>query len=163
MGRSYANLLVSYIERQVFNQYDGPKSKLYRRYIDDSVGATSSTRVDLNQFITSVNSFHPTLKYTWELSDTSLAFLDIKLSIEGNGLCTSVHDKPTSRPSSRPTNWSTVSTTNVAERKQPLDRIPVILTIHPHNYPVKSIILKKTLNYSKMIGPDTGRIFPNAT
>ena len=34
-------------------------------------------------------------KYTWKISDTSLAFLDIKLSIEGNGLCTSVHYKPT--------------------------------------------------------------------
>ena len=30
-----------------------------------------------------------------QISDTSLAFLDIKLSIEGNGLCTSVHYKPT--------------------------------------------------------------------
>ena len=28
-------------------------------------------------------------------TDTSLAFLDIKVSIEGNGLCTSVHYKPT--------------------------------------------------------------------
>ena len=37
-----------------------------------------------------VNSFQPALKYTWEISDTSLAFLDIKISIEGNGLCTSV-------------------------------------------------------------------------
>ena len=59
------------------------------------VGATSSTREELNQFITAVNSFHPALKYTWEISDSSLAFLDIKLSIEGNGLCTSVHYKPT--------------------------------------------------------------------
>ena len=42
-----------------------------------------------------VNSFHPALKYTWEISDTSLAFLDIKVSLEGNGLCTSVHYKPT--------------------------------------------------------------------
>ena len=72
-----------------------PKPELYRRYIDDCIGATSSTREDLNQFITAVNSFHPTLKYTWEIPDTSLAFLDIKVSIEGNGLCTSVHYKPT--------------------------------------------------------------------
>ena len=69
--------------------------RLYRRYIDDCVGATSSTREELNQFITAVNSFHPALKYIWEISDSSLAFLDIKLSIEGNGLCTSVHYKPT--------------------------------------------------------------------
>ena len=95
MGPSYANLFVGYIEHKFFNQYNGPKPELYRRYIDDCVGATSSTREELNQFITAVNSFHPALKYTWEISDSSLAFLDIKLSIEGNGLCTSVHYKPT--------------------------------------------------------------------
>ena len=57
MGPSYANLFVGYIEDQFFNQYIGPKSDLYRRYIDDCVGATSSTREELNQFITAVNSF----------------------------------------------------------------------------------------------------------
>ena len=92
MGPSYANLFVGYIEHQFFNQYNGPKPDLYRRYIDDCVGAT---REELNQFITAVNSFHPALKYTWEISDTSLTFLDIKFSVEGNGLCTSVHYKPT--------------------------------------------------------------------
>ena len=73
-GPSYANLFVGYIENQFFNQYNGPelyRPKLYRRYIDDCFGATSSTREDLNQFITAVNSFHPALKYTWEISDTS--------------------------------------------------------------------------------------------
>ena len=91
MGPSYANLFVGYIEHELFNQYNGPNC----RYIDDCVGATSSTREELNQFLTAVNSFHLALKYTWEISDTYLAFLDIKLSIEGNGLCTSVHYKPT--------------------------------------------------------------------
>ena len=95
MGPSYANLFVGYVEHKFFNQYNGPKPELYRRYIDDCIGATSSSREDLNQFITAVNSFHPALKYTWEISDTSLAFLDIKVSIEGNGLCTSVYYKPT--------------------------------------------------------------------
>ena len=58
----------------------------------------SSSREELNRFITSVNSFHPALKYTWEISETSLAFLDIKdikVFISGNVLCTSVHYKPT--------------------------------------------------------------------
>ena len=31
--------------------------------------------------LTAVNSFHPALKYEWEISDTSLAFLDVKVSI----------------------------------------------------------------------------------
>ena len=83
-----------YVEHQFFNQYDGPKPDFYGRYIDDCIGAISSSREELNRFITFVNSFHPALKYTWEISETSLAFLDIKVSICGNGLCTSVHYKP---------------------------------------------------------------------
>ena len=35
------------------------------------------------------------LKYTWEISENSVAFLDVKLSINDNGLSTSVHYKPT--------------------------------------------------------------------
>ena len=85
--------LFSYISyNQFFSQYHGPKPELYGRYIDDCIGATTSTKEELR---TAVNSFHPALKYTWEISDSSLAFLDIKISIEGNGLCTSVYYKPT--------------------------------------------------------------------
>ena len=35
------------------------------------------------------------MKYTWEISETSIALLDIKVSINGNALSTSVHYKPT--------------------------------------------------------------------
>ena len=63
MGPSYANLFVGYVEHQFFKQYDGPKPDLYGRYIDDCIGAISSSREELNRFITSVNSFHPALKY----------------------------------------------------------------------------------------------------
>ena len=94
MGPSYANLFVGYIENQFFNQINGTKPELYGRYIDDCIGATSSSREELDLFITSVNSFHPALKYTWEISETSIAFLDIKVSVNGNGLSTSVHYKP---------------------------------------------------------------------
>ena len=76
---------------------NGPKPELYGRYYY-CIGATSSSRMDrmeLTQFITAVNSFHLALKYTWEISYTFLAFLDIKISIEGNGLCASLYYKPT--------------------------------------------------------------------
>ena len=64
MGPSYANLFVGYVEHQFCNQYNGSKPELYGRYIDDCIGAISSSREELKQFITSVNSFHPALKYT---------------------------------------------------------------------------------------------------
>ena len=79
-------------------KYNGSKPELHHCHIDNCVGATSSTREEeLNQFITAVDLFNPALicTYTWEISNASLAFLDIKVSIEGKGLCTSVHYKPT--------------------------------------------------------------------
>ena len=54
--------------------------ELYRHYINNCIGTTSSTSKNLNQFITAVNSFHLALKYTWEISDSSLTFLHIKVS-----------------------------------------------------------------------------------
>ena len=70
MGPSYVNLFVEYVEHQFFNQFDGPKPDFYGRHIDDCIGAISSSREKLNRCITSVNSFHPALKHTWEISET---------------------------------------------------------------------------------------------
>ena len=95
MGPSYANLFVGYIENQLFSQYTGPIPELFGRYIDDCFGAASCSKDELNQFITFVNSFHPALKFTWEISESSIAFLDINVSINDNSLSTSVHYKPT--------------------------------------------------------------------
>ena len=82
MGPSYANCFVGFIEHQFFSQYNGPKPELYGRYIDDCISATSSTRDELTQLITVINSFRLALKYTWENPDTSLAIPDIKISIK---------------------------------------------------------------------------------
>ena len=95
MGPRYANLFVGYVEHQFLNQYNSPEPELCGRYINDCIGAISSSREKLDQFLTSVKSFHPAVKYTWEISETSLAFLDIKVSVSGKVLCTSVHYKPT--------------------------------------------------------------------
>ena len=91
MGPNYANLFVGYVEEQIFNQFDGPKPELFGRYIDDCLGATSCTKEELERFIGFVNSFHPALKFTWEISETSVTFLDINISVRDNKLATSVH------------------------------------------------------------------------
>ena len=95
MGPSYANLFVGHIEELIFTQYTGPKPDFFGRYIDDCIGITSCTRSELDSFILFVDSFHPSLQFTWEISDTSVAFLDISVSISGNRLSTSVYYKPT--------------------------------------------------------------------
>ena len=95
MGPNYDNLFVGYVEEQIFNQFDGPKPELFGCYIDDCLEATSYTKEELERFISFVNSFHPVLKFTWEISETSVIFLDINISVQDNDLATSVHYKPT--------------------------------------------------------------------
>ena len=81
MGPTYANLFAGFIEHQFFSQYNGPKPEYCGTF----------TRDELTQLITVINSFRLALKYTWEISDTCLAFLDIKISIEGDNLCAQTH------------------------------------------------------------------------
>ena len=68
MAPSYANLFVGFIDKQFFDQFEGTKLELYRHYIDDRFGATSCSTQELDYFITSANSFHSALKYTWVVS-----------------------------------------------------------------------------------------------
>ena len=86
MGPNYANLFVGYVEEQIFNQFDGPKPELFGRYIDDCLGATSCTKEELERFIGFVNSFHPALKFSWEISEASVNFLDINISVQDKKL-----------------------------------------------------------------------------
>ena len=65
----------------------GNKPQLYKRYIDEVLGA-SSTRQDLENFIEICSSYHPSLKYT-------LSFLDLCLSISDARITTTIHYKPT--------------------------------------------------------------------
>ena len=77
MGPNYANLFVGFVEKQIFEQYAGPLPDYFGRYIDDCLGTASCSRVELEEFINFVNEFHPALQFTWEISETSVSFLDI--------------------------------------------------------------------------------------
>ena len=72
MGPTYANLFAGFIEHQFFSQYNGPKPEYCGTF----------TRDELTQLITIINSSRLALKYTWEISDTCLAFLDIKFQLK---------------------------------------------------------------------------------
>ena len=41
MEPNYACLFVGYVENEMFEEYQGRKSQLYKRYIDDVLGAYS--------------------------------------------------------------------------------------------------------------------------
>ena len=84
MGPNYANLFVGYVEERIFDQFDGPVPELFGRYID-CFGTTSCGRPELDRFIQFVNTFHPALEFTWEISTSSVTFLDINVSIQNDG------------------------------------------------------------------------------
>ncbi len=86
MGPNCAKLCVGFVEKQIFEQYTDPKPDYLGRYTDDCVGTASCSRGELEQFINYVNNFHPALQFTCEISETSVAFLDILVSINGNRL-----------------------------------------------------------------------------
>ena len=77
LGPSYACLFVGYQEYLITQQYLGPFPHLIKRYINDIVGATSLPRDELQAFTNFVSNFHPALKFTVEITDTSIPFLDI--------------------------------------------------------------------------------------
>ena len=68
MGPNYACLFVGYMEERILSTYTGFIPQLYKRYIDDIVGAASCRRDELEGFITHVSTFHPTLQERQEMS-----------------------------------------------------------------------------------------------
>eukprot|EP00061_Rhincodon_typus_P004632 g23057.t1 len=95
MGPNYACLFVGYVEQSLYRSYTGPMPHLFLRYIDDCIGAASCSHEELKQFINFSNTFQPNLKFTWTISDTSLSFLDLSVSISGDYLKTAIYFKPT--------------------------------------------------------------------
>eukprot|EP00061_Rhincodon_typus_P006301 g26810.t1 len=81
MGPSYACLFIGFVEQSIFQNYTGTIPHLFLHYIDDCIGAASCSDEELNQFINFANTFHCTLKFTRIISDTSVLFLDLSVSI----------------------------------------------------------------------------------
>eukprot|EP00061_Rhincodon_typus_P014356 g41320.t1 len=95
MGSSYACLFVGYVEQSLFRSYTGSIPHLFLCCIDDCIGAAACSKEQLEQFINFTNTFHPNLKFTWTISDISLSFLDLSVSISDDHLETDIYFKPT--------------------------------------------------------------------
>ena len=65
----------------------GTNLRMYRRYIDDGFFLWDGTEEELKEFIQHCNSFHPTIKFTFEYSfeTKSVNFLDTIIWIDEDG------------------------------------------------------------------------------
>ncbi|KAK7114567.1 hypothetical protein V1264_000611 [Littorina saxatilis] len=96
MGPNYACLFVGHLEEQIFLAYNGPLPTLFKRFIDDCLGIAVCCKEDLLNFIKFVGEFNPAIKFTHEISESTLPFLDIQISItDSRSLETTVHYKAT--------------------------------------------------------------------
>ena len=75
MAVSFANIFMAKTETTLIQQSE-TKPKEWRRYIDDIFSLWDSDKKDVDQFIEQANKFHPTIKFTAEISENEITFLD---------------------------------------------------------------------------------------
>ena len=75
MAPAYANLYMGLLETKLTNE----NIHLWRRYIDDIFIIWTGNYLDLQTYLQKINSIHPTIKFTSEVSDKELTFLDVTL------------------------------------------------------------------------------------
>ena len=63
------------IEREIINRTHF-KRLTWKRYIDDVFSLWNINKEEINLFIQLANSYHPTIKFTFEISDKEITFLD---------------------------------------------------------------------------------------
>ena len=91
-----ANWFVSKIERNIFSDSKNNQCKpiFYKRYVDD-IFAVFTNSSDRDRFFTVLNSSHPNLQFTMEITTDALPFLDVEITAKDGMYNTRVYRKPT--------------------------------------------------------------------
>ena len=69
--------------------------KLYLRYKDDLCLIWAGTKEQFEDFICNLNNQHPSIKFSYQISITSVDFLDTTVYIKNRKLHTTIFTKPT--------------------------------------------------------------------
>ena len=94
MAPSYANLFMGDLERRLLDTCPD-KPKVWLRYIDDIFLIWTHGHPQLDAFIQHTNTFHPSIKFTSNISTTSIPFLDVMVSLQDGVLQTDLYSKET--------------------------------------------------------------------
>ena len=94
---SYADIAISTIDEEVLKIISSKYTEMmyFGRYRDDCLSLWIGSIDALNDFHDFLNSLNSNLKFTMEVGNETLCFLDLKISIRNNKLETSVYSKPT--------------------------------------------------------------------
>ena len=95
MAPSYANIFMAQLEARILGGA-ALKPMEFWRYIDDCFMIWQHGEVELLRFFEMLNSFHPSIQFTYEYSETRVNFLDVTVNLESDGrIWTDLYTKPT--------------------------------------------------------------------
>lgn len=72
---AFANIFMGKIETEIISQ-SITKPREWKRYIDDIFSLWDTDKQEITLFIEQANNFHPTIKFTAEISESEITFLD---------------------------------------------------------------------------------------
>ena len=75
MAVAFANIFMSAVETEILN-LSKTKPLEWKRYIDDIFSLWRTERKEIDEFIALANRHHPSIKFTAEISDKEINFLD---------------------------------------------------------------------------------------
>ena len=78
MAVAFANIFMARIEKQILRQ-SCIKPLFWKRYIDDVFSLWNTSLDKIESFVKKANNFHSTIKFTAEMSETEITFLDTKV------------------------------------------------------------------------------------
>ena len=81
MAVAFANIFMAKIEKEILRQ-STTKPIFCKRFIDDVMSIWNTSRDKIEDFLEKANSFHPTIKFTVEISETETTFLDTKVYMQ---------------------------------------------------------------------------------
>ena len=75
MAVAFANIFMNEVETKMLDE-SKVKPIVWKRYIDDVFSLWDVPKRDIDLFIQQANAFHPTIKFTAEISENEITFLD---------------------------------------------------------------------------------------
>ena len=96
MAPSYANIFMGGLETKLFQQ--APIQPVFwRRFIDDVFFIWTEGEESLKEFMGLMNSFHDTIKFTFDWSHSQVNFLDVNVMLNNGVISTDLFSKPTDK------------------------------------------------------------------
>ena len=96
MAPSYANLFMGVLEKQMLSSYKH-KPLVYFRYIDDIFMIWTDGEDSLNDFLAHCSNQNKNIQFEQTISNISIPFLDVSVTLEGGKLTTDLYCKSTDK------------------------------------------------------------------